>query len=168
MKFTFFDRIKLYFKEPKCIKYDIRDWKDSLTKKFYRKLKRMVYNWENKTFYSKNIYEHYGKTPYSEYFFLDKTVTFARMNSVYIVIREFDLYFENFNRLQIPSINVDTQDENVITITIHTSRPGFIIGKGGQTINYFTKKFTELFNKETKINIVEVKKDINEPVYIGY
>lgn len=168
MKFTFFDRIKLYFKEPKCIKYDICDWKASLTKNFYRKLKCMVYDWENKTFYSKNMYEHCGNTAYSEYVFLDKTVTFARMNSVYIVIREFDLYFENFNRLKIPNINVDTQDENVITITIHTSNPGLIIGKGGQTINYFEKKFTELFNKETKINIVEVKKDINEPVYIGY
>ena len=47
-------------------------------------------------------------------------------------------------------------------------RPGYLIGKGGQTIDYFEKRLSELFAKKTKIKIVEVKKDINEPIYIGY
>ena len=100
---------------------------------------------------------------------MPKTVTFARLNPVITVIREIDLYFDNrFGNLRIPKIDVDTQNEEEITVTIHTMRPGYLIGKGGQTIDYFEKRLSELFAKKTKIKIVEVKKDINEPIYIGY
>lgn len=163
------ERIKLYCKSPKCIAYDFRDWKDSLTLKFYHKLKEMLYSFENKTYYNINITQHYKNNQYQEYYFLDKTVTFARLNPVITVIREIDLYFDNrFGNLRIPKIDVDTQNEEEITVTIHTMRPGYLIGKGGQTIDYFEKRLSELFAKKTKIKIVEVKKDINEPIYIGY
>lgn len=160
--------LKVYIQHPKCIVYDLRDCKNSLVKKFYSKLKRMVYSYENKTFYMKNMYEHFGKDANCEYMFIDKTVTFARMNPVFIVVRELDMYFQNLGRLEIPNINVDTQNEDLITVTIWTARPGFIIGKSGSTIRYFENKLSEMFNKPTKIVINEVKKDINSPVYIGY
>lgn len=166
MKFT--ERIKLYCKDPKCVGYDIKDFKDELTINFYKKLKKMVYDWENKIFYSKNIYETYGKSPYCEYMFLDKTVTNARLNPVFTVVHELDIYFQNLGRLEIHNINVDTQNEHLITVTICTGRPGFIIGKGGSTIKHFENKLSEMFNKPTKIVIKEVKNDINSPVYVGY
>lgn len=163
------ERIKLYCKNPKCIAYDIKDWKDSLTLKFYHKLKEMLYKFENKTYYNINITQHYKNNQYQEYYFLDKTVTFARLNPVITVMREIDLYFDKrFGNIRIPKIDVDTQNEEEITVTIHTMRPGYLIGKGGQTIDYFEKRLSELFAKKTKIKIVEVKKDINEPIYIGY
>lgn len=164
----FIERIKLFIKEPNQIKYWFRDWKQITTKRFYLKLKRMVYDWENKTFYSKNMCEEYGKSQYCEYMFLDKTVTFARMNPVFVVVRELDIYFQSLGRLEIPNINVDTQNEDLITVTIWTARPGFIIGKGGSTIKMFENKLSEMFNKTTKIVINEVKNDINSPVYVGY
>ena len=80
------ERIKLYCKSPKCIAYDFRDWKDSLTLKFYHKLKEMLYSFENKTYYNINITQHYKNNQYQEYYFLDKTVTFARLICILIIV----------------------------------------------------------------------------------
>ena len=162
------DTIKVYVKYPKCIIYDIRDKKSKLIKKFYHKLKQMVYSYENETFYMKNMYENFGKDGYCDYMFPDKTVTFARMNPVMMIIREIDLYFENYNRPQIGTIEVDTQDKETITVTIHTGTPGRLIGSHGKNIDYFNNRLSKLFNKKTKIKIIEIKKDINEPIYVGY
>ena len=46
----------------------------------------------------------------------------------------------------------------VVTITIHTSRPGIIIGKGGQEVETLKQEITKLTNKEIQINIYEVKR----------
>jgi ribosomal protein S3 len=128
----------------------------------------MVYSYENETFYMKNMYEHFGKDDYCGYFFPDKTVTFARMNPVLVIIREIDLYFEKYNMPQIGTIEVDTQDKETIIITIHTGNPGRLIGSYGKNIDYFNNRLSEIFNKKTQTNIVEIKNDINEPIYTGY
>ncbi|MFA5712647.1 MAG: 30S ribosomal protein S3 [Bacteroidales bacterium] len=46
----------------------------------------------------------------------------------------------------------------LITITIHTSRPGIIIGKGGQEVDKLKEELKKISNKEVQINIFEVKK----------
>ena len=46
----------------------------------------------------------------------------------------------------------------VVTITIHTSRPGIIIGKGGQEVETLKQEITKITNKEIQINIYEVKR----------
>ena len=46
----------------------------------------------------------------------------------------------------------------VVTITIHTSRPGIIIGKGGQEVETLKQEIAKLTNKEIQINIYEVKR----------
>ena len=46
----------------------------------------------------------------------------------------------------------------MVTITIHTSRPGIIIGKGGQEVETLKQEITRLTNKEIQINIYEVKR----------
>lgn len=162
------DTIKVYVKYPKCIIYDIRDKKSKLIKKFYHKLKQMVYSYENETFYMKNMYENFGKDGYCDYMFPDKTVTFARMNPVMMIIREIDLYFENYNKPQIGTIEVNNQDKETITVTIHTENPGNLIGSHGKNINYFRNRLSELFNKKTEIKIIEIKNNIDKPVYFGY
>lgn len=45
-----------------------------------------------------------------------------------------------------------------ITITIHTSRPGIIIGKGGSKVDQIREELKKLTNKEVQINIVEIRK----------
>ena len=45
-----------------------------------------------------------------------------------------------------------------ITITIHTARPGIVIGKGGQEVDKIKEELKKLTKKEVQINIFEVKK----------
>ncbi|HRD80872.1 MAG: 30S ribosomal protein S3 [Saprospiraceae bacterium] len=45
-----------------------------------------------------------------------------------------------------------------ITVTIHTSRPGIIIGKGGQEVDRIREELKKLTGKESQINIVEIRK----------
>ena len=46
----------------------------------------------------------------------------------------------------------------LITVTIHTARPGVIIGKGGQEVDKLKEELKKISNKEVQINIFEVKK----------
>jgi len=45
-----------------------------------------------------------------------------------------------------------------ITVTIHTSRPGIIIGKGGQEVDRVREELKKLTSKDVQINIVEIRK----------
>lgn len=45
-----------------------------------------------------------------------------------------------------------------ITVTIHTSRPGIIIGKGGSEVDRIREELKKLTKKEVQINIVEIRK----------
>ncbi len=45
-----------------------------------------------------------------------------------------------------------------ITITMHTSRPGIIIGKGGQEVDKIREEIKKLTGKEVQINIIEIRK----------
>jgi len=46
----------------------------------------------------------------------------------------------------------------LVTITIHTARPGIIIGKGGQEVDKLKEELKKLTNKEVQINISEIKR----------
>ncbi len=45
-----------------------------------------------------------------------------------------------------------------ITVTIHTSRPGIIIGKGGQEVDRIREEIKRLTGTDVQINIVEIRK----------
>jgi small subunit ribosomal protein S3 len=45
-----------------------------------------------------------------------------------------------------------------ITITIHTSRPGIIIGKGGSEVDSIREEVKKLTGQDVQINIVEIRK----------
>lgn len=44
-----------------------------------------------------------------------------------------------------------------VTVTIHTSKPGIVIGKGGKDVEDLKKDLDKLTGKEIQINIIEVK-----------
>ena len=46
----------------------------------------------------------------------------------------------------------------LVTITICTARPGFVIGKGGQDVDNLKEELKKLYKKDIHINIFEVKK----------
>ncbi|MCI2082831.1 MAG: 30S ribosomal protein S3 [Bacteroidales bacterium] len=46
----------------------------------------------------------------------------------------------------------------LITVTIHTSRPGIIIGKGGSEVDKLREELKNITKKDVQINIYEVKR----------
>lgn len=46
----------------------------------------------------------------------------------------------------------------LITITVHSSRPGIIIGKGGQEVDKLKEELKKITSKEVQINIFEIKR----------
>ncbi|HMU69655.1 MAG TPA: 30S ribosomal protein S3 [Chitinophagales bacterium] len=47
---------------------------------------------------------------------------------------------------------------NRITVTIHTSRPGIIIGKGGGEVDKLKEELKKITEKEVQINIIEIRR----------
>jgi small subunit ribosomal protein S3 len=56
------------------------------------------------------------------------------------------------------SIIVIERTLKLITITVHTSRPGIIIGKGGQEVDKLKEELKKITSKEVQINIFEIKR----------
>ena len=54
-----------------------------------------------------------------------------------------------------------------ITVTIHTSRPGIIIGKGGQEVDRIREELKKLTNTDVQINIVEIRKPELDASIVG-
>lgn len=46
----------------------------------------------------------------------------------------------------------------LVTVTIHTARPGIIIGKGGAEVDKLKEELKKLTKKEVQINIFEIKR----------
>ena len=46
----------------------------------------------------------------------------------------------------------------MVSITIHTARPGIIIGKGGQEVDKLREELKKITKKEVQINIFEIKR----------
>jgi small subunit ribosomal protein S3 len=54
-----------------------------------------------------------------------------------------------------------------VTVTIHTSRPGIIIGKGGQEVDKVREELKKLTGKDIQINIVEIRKPEIDAAIVG-
>ncbi len=46
----------------------------------------------------------------------------------------------------------------LITVTVHTARPGIVIGKGGQEVDKLKEELKKLTKKDVQINIYEIKR----------
>jgi small subunit ribosomal protein S3 len=54
-----------------------------------------------------------------------------------------------------------------VTVTINTSRPGIIIGKGGQEVDKIKEELKKLTGKDVQINIVEIRKPELDATIVG-
>ena len=54
-----------------------------------------------------------------------------------------------------------------ITITIHTARPGIVIGKGGQEVDKIKEELKKLTKKDVQINIFEIKRPELDAQLVG-
>lgn len=168
MEMTILDYIKTYLKHPGLIIEDIRNSLESSKIKRLLNRKLKTYDYEEKNYYDvivKSNYETY--VPKNKY-------KHSIYNPMIVVWHELERMFDDgrgvaiIRRMGIMGINIDTQNDDLLTVSISLKRPGLLIGNRGRKINELEKRLTYLFNRKTEIKIVEVKKDINEPMYIGY
>jgi small subunit ribosomal protein S3 len=54
-----------------------------------------------------------------------------------------------------------------ITITVHTARPGVVIGKGGQEVDRIKEELKKITNKDVQINIFEIKRPELDAKLVG-
>jgi small subunit ribosomal protein S3 len=67
-------------------------------------------------------------------------------------------YVKNrFKKAGISRIIIDRTSKN-ITLNIHTSRPGVVIGKSGKEITQLEQELKQITDKEVKIQITEIKR----------
>lgn len=168
MKMTIWDYIKTYVRHPRLIIDTFLDAIDNAKQKRFLKNKFATYEYEEKNYYDVIVMSSY------EYYVPENKYKRSIYNPMIVVWHELERMFDNgtgvaiIRRMGIMGINVDTQNEDLLTVSISLKRPGMLIGKRGSNIDALESRLTYLFNRKTKIEIVEVKKDINEPMYIGY
>ena len=56
---------------------------------------------------------------------------------------------------------------NRVNISIHTAKPGMVIGKGGSEVENLRKELNKLTGKRVHINIVEIKKPDLDAILVG-
>lgn len=80
---------------------------------------------------------------------------YAKLLHEDIKIREY--LEERLKIAAVSSIEIE-RAANRVNITIHTGKPGMVIGKGGSEVEALRKSLNEMTGKRVHINIVEVKK----------
>jgi len=56
----------------------------------------------------------------------------------------------------VSNVEID-RNANQVTVTIHTARPGIVIGRGGQRVDEVRKELESLSGRRLRVNIVEIR-----------
>lgn len=82
-----------------------------------------------------------------------------------------DIKIREFIAKQLADASVSTVEieraANRVNISIHTAKPGMVIGKGGSEVEKLRKELNNLTGKRIHINIVEIKKPDLEAKLVG-
>ena len=82
-----------------------------------------------------------------------------------------DIIIRNYlsSRLQGASVSkVEiSRTSRKIVVTIHTARPGIIIGKGGEEVEKLKKELRKLINNDIQLNISEIKRPALNAELVG-
>lgn len=95
---------------------------------------------------------------------------FAKKNYRDLLIE--DLKIRNFIMKKLANCYVAKveikREKNVIEITIHTARPGMIIGRSGTAINVLKSELQKMTDRELRININEIKEPNLNAYLVAY
>lgn len=73
-----------------------------------------------------------------------------------------DITVRKYIRKRLPNAGISRIEINrtskKITLTVHTSRPGIVIGKGGSEVDQLREEIKSLTNTDVQINVTEVKR----------
>lgn len=152
------DTLKVYLRHPKYVVTDIRfyikKYKEDYKFWLRKKILNNFLNSESCTYTYKTRHEY---KPFNNAMLFPCSI-------VSMVLLE---HFKRIEWLGIHTISVDTQSDEAVTATIALARPGLLIGKGGKDIDAVRERLSELFGKETNIDIKEVN-DVNKEKILKY
>lgn len=153
--------LKFYLQNPKYIIYDFRDWKHKMRMKMLDKFRSIINDYEFNEVLNHKITEPTWATIVSD-------THIGILCPVLVVTKVIEKHFGFYGylRLHIHGIKVNTQNENCVQIDITIHRPGSFIGKSGEDFYAIRNRLEEVFNRRVSINIIEIRKDINEPMPI--
>lgn len=80
---------------------------------------------------------------------------FAELLHEDVKVRE--LIMKELKDAQVSRVEIERFEKRV-NVSIHTGKPGMVIGKGGSEIEKLRTKLNKLTNKRVYINVVEIKK----------
>ena len=70
-------------------------------------------------------------------------------------------------RAGVSRIEIERQP-NLVIVTIHTSRPGLVIGKGGDTVKGLRERMETMTNKKVKIEVEEIEQPDLDALLVAY
>ena len=96
---------------------------------------------------------------------------FAEKNNFAESLEE-DVRIRKYIGFRLPNAGISNVEINrtskKISVTIHTARPGIVIGRGGEEVNKLKKELRQLTNKsDAQINISEVKRPELNAALVG-
>ena len=96
---------------------------------------------------------------------------FAEKNNFSEPLEE-DVKIRRYISFRLPNAGISSVEINrtskKVAITIHTARPGIVIGRGGEEVNKLKKELRQLTNKkDAQINISEVKRPELNAALVG-
>ena len=147
------------------IKFYMIDYPINFIKDTYYKCRMGILDWFRKKIYNYEINEALNYKLSDIYY--GYTVSDLRVGVLWPAMIVYKILEKHFGflgvcKMRIHGIDVNTQDANTIAVTIKLNKPGCLIGKGGKDIDAVRDMLERYFNKATKIDIVEVKNDVND------
>ena len=96
---------------------------------------------------------------------------FAEKNNFAEPLEE-DVRIRKYIGVRLPNAGISNVEINrtskKVSVTIHTARPGIVIGRGGEEVNKLKKELRQLTNKsDAQINISEVKRPELNAALVG-
>ncbi len=74
-----------------------------------------------------------------------------------VEIRKYILSRKAYQNAGIARIDIERQSQNVV-LTLHTARPGMVIGRKGQDVERLRQELNHKFKTQVQVNIIEIKK----------
>ena len=96
---------------------------------------------------------------------------FAEKNNFAESLEE-DVRIRKYISFRLPNAGISNVEINrtskKVSVTIHTARPGIVIGRGGEEVNKLKKELRQLTNKsDAQINVSEVKRPELNAALVG-
>ena len=84
---------------------------------------------------------------------------------------EEDVRIRKYIKARLPNAGISrveiSRTTKTVAVTIHTARPGIVIGKGGEEVNRLKDEIRQLTERNVQVNISEVKRPELDAALVG-